>query len=244
MERLADQIPPKTDKRKVRHDKKRQKLLDEAMAIVTHDGIEALTIARLAQRIRGSVGALYRYFESKEELVFGLQEMAIVTFRQFLESRASEAAIAAKAPATAPDGVLALARFMTVVTAYVDHADHSPETHRLVDHFLSTPEALLSDDDARVITERVVRPILELVGGFLARAAATGALAPGNPEQRTHLAWAFMHGLDHFRKRDRINGTHLQVKVLLPLAVRTLLSGWGAKDAELTAAAAIAYTSE
>lgn len=237
MQSAVDSVPPRTDKRKVRHDKKRQKLLDEAMALVVADGIEGLTIARLANRIGGSVGALYRYFESKEELVFGLQEMAILDFRGYLEARVEEH----HAPAGTAPRVALLARLMVVVTAYVDHAAVSREMHRLVDHFLSTPEAVLSDTDAKAITERVIGPILELVSGLIDRAVAEGALAPGDAHQRTHLAWACMHGLDHFRKRDRINPTHLQLKSLLPVAVRTLLSGWGANAADLDAAQAIAF---
>lgn len=222
------------DKRKVRHDRKRQKLLDEAMALVVEDGMEGLTIARLANRIGGSVGALYRYFESKEELVVGLQEMAIADFRGFLDQRLStqDAALAA---GTAPR-VAALTRIMAAVQAYVDHADASPQPHRLVDLFLSMPDAVLSDEDAKAVGQRVVAPILEIVGGLLAQAVGVGALQPGHVEQRTHLAWAFVHGLDHFRKRDRLNGEHLQVQILLPLAMRTLLGGFGAQAADLDAA--------
>jgi len=235
MQSVVDSGAPRTDKRKVRHDKKRQKLLDEAMALVVADGIEGLTIARLANRIGGSVGALYRYFESKEELVFGLQEMAILDFRGYLERRVEEHQV----PAGTAPRVALLSRLMLVITAYVDHAGVSREMHRLVDHFLSTPDAILSDQHARAITDRVVGPILELVSGLLERAVVEGALAPGDAQQRTHLAWACMHGLDHFRKRDRINPPALQLKALLPVAVRTLMSGWGAASADLDAAQAL-----
>lgn len=237
MQSAADSVAPRTDKRKVRHDKKRQKLLDEAMALVVADGIEGLTIARLANRIGGSVGALYRYFESKEELVFGLQEMAILDFRSYLEARVEEHRAAPGTPAR----VALLAKLMVVLTAYIDHAEVSREMHRLVDHFLSTPEAVLSDDDARAITERVVGPILELVAGIVRQAVSEGALAAGDAAQRTHIAWACMHGLDHFRKRDRINPLPLQLKALLPMAVKSLLSGWGASAADLDAAQVLAF---
>lgn len=235
MQTSAD--PKPVDKRKVRHDRKRQKLLDEAMALVVEDGMEGLTIARLANRIGGSVGALYRYFESKEELVVGLQEMAIADFREFLDRRL--AAQAEAFPEDVSPRVAALAKIMSAVAAYVDHADGSPQPHRLVDLFLSTPDAVLSDEDARAVGQRVIMPILEIVGGLLALAVQVGALAPGHVEQRTHLAWAFVHGLDHFRKRDRLNGEHLQVQVLLPLAVRTLLAGFGAQTADLDQAEAL-----
>jgi len=235
MQTAVDSKP--VDKRKVRHDRKREKLLDEAMALVVEDGMEGLTIARLANRIGGSVGALYRYFESKEELVVGLQELAIADFRDFLDARLA-AQTRALGACTSPQAG-ALARIMAAVAAYVDHADGSPQPHRLVDLFLSTPDAVLSDAHAQAVGQRVILPILQIVGGLLAEAVAVGALAAGDVEQRTHLAWAFVHGLDHFRKRDRLNGAHLQVEVLVPLAVRTLLAGWGASTSALDEAAAL-----
>lgn len=236
MQSTGDSAAP-VDKRKVRHDKKRQKLLDEAMALVVEDGIEGLTIARLANRIGGSVGALYRYFESKEELIVGLQEMAIADFRSFMDARLVEQA--ARMPEGTSKSVAALAQLMTSIAAYIHHADGSPNAHRLVDLFLSAPDAVLSDEDARAIAVRVVEPILGRVAFLLDEAAKAGAIAEGDRAQRTHLAWAFVHGLDHFRKRDRINGENLQVRVLQPMALRTLLAAWGAKAGELDKAEAL-----
>lgn len=219
------------DKRKVRHDRKRQRLLDEAMALVVEDGLEGLTIARLANRVGSSVGALYRYFEGKEEMIVGLQELAIADFRAFMDARLTE--LEAKLPPSASPSVVALVNLAAAIGSYVQHRDGSPNAHRLVDLFLSAPEAVLSDDEARAIAVRVVEPILGRVGALLHEAVKAGALADGDPAQRTHLAWAFVHGLDHFRKRDRINGANLQVRVLQPIALRTLLMAWGAKPAEL-----------
>ena len=214
------------DKRKVRHDRKRQSYLAEAMSLVVQDGMEGLTIARLANRMNASVGAVYRYFPSKEALIVGLQELAIADFHTFMQQRltAHEARLTGAAPDTR-----ALARLLIAFNSYLEHADHSPRPHRLVDTFLSFPEAVLSDAEAQAVGERLIEPVLTTFVGLLADAAETRAIDAGDDLQRTHLAWAFVHGLDHFRKRDRIMPDSLRVKALLPIARGNLLRAFGAK---------------
>jgi len=227
----STQAPP--DKRKVRHDKKRDAYLAEAMGLVVQDGVEGLTIARLASRMNASVGAVYRYFDSKEALLVGLQEMAIADFHHFMLDRLarSEPRLAEASPRAR-----ALARLMIAFSAYVEHAASSPRPHRLVDTFLSFPEAVLSDEEARSIGERLLAPILGAFAELLEEAVAARAIEPGNNVQRTYLAWAFVHGLDHFHKRDRISPVELQVKALLPIARAGLMRSFGA-EASATAEA-------
>jgi AcrR family transcriptional regulator len=218
---------PSTDKRKARHDKKRRAYLDEAMGLVVQDGLEGLTIARLASRMNASVGAVYRYFPSKEALLVGLQEIAISDFNAYMQQRLQEVE-ASLDPAKSPKAS-ALARIMVAFGSYIEHAESSPRPHRLVDTFLSFPEAVLSDSEARSVGERLLAPILGSVADLLSAAVAAGALEPGDSIQRTHLAWAYVHGLDHFRKRDRINPEALKVATLLPIAYAGFLRAFGAK---------------
>ncbi|MCA9555215.1 MAG: helix-turn-helix transcriptional regulator, partial [Myxococcales bacterium] len=56
-----------------RREARRQAIVDEALALVTEGGFEALTLQRLAGRLGYAVGALYRYFPSKEALLAALQ---------------------------------------------------------------------------------------------------------------------------------------------------------------------------
>ena len=220
-----DSVGP-TDKRKVRHDKKRQSYLTEAMGLVVQDGMEGLTIARLASRMNASVGAVYRYFPSKEALIVGLQELAIADFQSFMQRRLAEHA---QRLANASVHARNLARIMIAFGSYIEHANSSPRPHRLVDAFLSFPEAVLSDNEARSIAERLSAPILSSFGTLLEEAVQAGTLDPGDQRQRTHLAWAFVHGLDHFHKLDRINPIELQLQAPLPIARGSLLRGFGAR---------------
>ena len=214
-------------KRVARRESRRAELLYEAMALTVESGLDALTIGGLAKRVGASVGALYRYFPSKEAILIGLQELAVADYHAFAKERlASFDRMAAAAKAAAD--VVALARVMVVLRSYLEHAEASPESHRLMDAVVSDPEPLLRLDNAIDIDRRVVAPIVTAIAALFEAAAREGALVAGDATERTYLAWAMQHGLDHFRKRDRLVPAELRTPMLQTFALRILLGGLGA----------------
>jgi AcrR family transcriptional regulator len=217
-----------------RQAKRRQEMLDAAMAIVVEESLEALTIARLAERLGAAVGALYRYFDSKEALLVGLQKEAIRLFHEAQLADLAEAAEQARETGL-PAEAETLFLVLVGTTAYLDDARRAPRRHRLLDTMLSTLGPVLTDVEALEVAE-TLEPVLRECGLHLEEAVTVGALRPGDSAQRTHVLWAFLHGLDHFRKRDRIQPPPLQVRALLRLSLQTLLLGWGAEEPHVGAA--------
>lgn len=239
---MTSNVPAKrryavSPKRTARRDSRRAELLREAMALTVEGGLDGLTIAGLATRVGASVGALYRYFASKEAILIGLEELAVADYHAFARERL--AAFDRSAASASPD-VLALARVMVALRSYLEHAQASPETHRLVDAVVSDPAPLLKLENAIDVDQRVVAPIVTAIGELFDAAVAAGALVAGDAMQRTYLAWAMQHGLDHFRKRDRLVPEKLQTPILQPFALRMLLAGLGATADALDAAEVLA----
>src|SRR5215204_1412488 len=56
--------------------------LAAGLHIVTEEGIEALTMARLADELDTAVGSVYRYFSSKAELMGAIEAQAIGQLQQ------------------------------------------------------------------------------------------------------------------------------------------------------------------
>ncbi len=56
---------------------------------------------------------------------------------------------------------------------------------------------------------------------------------PTSAWQRTYVMWSHLHGLDHFRKRDRILPPPFHVNVLFRTGLCALLQGWGASQDNL-----------
>ena len=225
-----------------RRQRKRQarqaQMLDAAMKIVVNKGLDALTIARLARSLDAAVGAIYRYFPSKAALLVALQIQAIELFHE--DMRGASDRISAQLierghdPETSSSG--ALCRIFMVLNTYISDAERAPDRHRLIDQLMSTPVPLLNEAELEVVG-RSLGPILGFVSELLDKASAIGALSAGDSAQRTHVLWASLHGLDHFRKRDRFEPPNLQVKALTEATATALLLGWGAPRDALEAAA-------
>lgn len=63
--------------RQARATRTRAKLLDAAATVVRRDGVQAMTLARVAEEAGVSKGGLLHHFGSKEELVTGLLEKTL-----------------------------------------------------------------------------------------------------------------------------------------------------------------------
>ena len=210
-------------RRDERRERRRALLLDTAMEILGEGGLDALTIPRLAERMGASVGGLYRYFPSKEAIFVALQERAIDAYSK---AQGDAAEVAETWSSGLSVGGRALARVVGAFHAFLRQAEQAPAQHALVDAFLSAPSPTLSEAQARAI-DAYLTPLLEACAEHLEGATAAGALAPGDALVRTHVLWAALHGLDHFRKRDRIQPPALRVEQLERTLFRTTFIGWG-----------------
>ena len=202
------------------------------MSLVVEKGLDWLTMPRLAREADAAVGALYRYFPSKDALMLAVQLQAVGSFGAFLRDRLDTTPVA-------EGHVGALARVVRAFSGYRAYAVAAPERFGLIDGFLSAPEALLGDDDARAVLE-VITPILDACAKTIADAVQTGALREGDAEVRTQTMWGSLHGLGHFQKRDRILPDKLHAERLIEGLTVGLLSGWGADAAAATEALAMA----
>ncbi len=226
-------------RRAERRASRREEVLVAAMRLVAEEGLDALTIQRIAGAIGASVGGLYRYYDGKDALLSALQQRAIAAVA---DDQASDLAAATRIFAREGEpvrkGVASLASALVASTVVLRHAQRRPEEHRLLDAFLSAHEPLLSEEAARS-SDDALRPLVEAVARELQAAAAAGILEQGDAVQRTYVLWAALHGLDHFRKRDRILPPALRVEALVPAALCTIARGWGATAADAMSAIAM-----
>ena len=183
------------------------------MGVVRSEGIEALTMPRLAKEADVAVGGLYRYFEGKDALIAALQVRAAEAFVRFVEREVDP-----EAPA--------LDRIRAIADAWAAFRTESPERHSLLDASLSDPRALLSDAEAQAVADAIA-PALGFVAEAFDDAAQQGLLEPGDPEIRTHALWAAVHGVGHFAKRARLQPDKLHAAAVRAELVDALLRGWG-----------------
>lgn len=205
-------------------------LVARALSIVREEGVEALTLSRLAASFEVTAASLYRYFPSKDALVAELQRSVIAWLAEATRKSVGRAREAADSAGLAGDASL----LDVVITAFSFEAfaRRSPVEFGLVSMHLSTPEFALSDREAARVFETAWQSLSELAEP-LARAEAGGALAPGNAEERAVTLWASLQGVVQTRKLVRSAKERVEPTALVRSLVPALLIGWGARPEEV-----------
>jgi len=201
--------------------------IDAALALLSEGGLEGVTIKALASQVGKSVGALYRYFPSKDALLAAMQDRVLSALRSDIE-----AALQAM-PATG-DAHRSLARLMVCVDAFVALPTERPAHFQLLTAVQADPRQLLDHDDAAVVAA-ALRPLLARIVAEFVGAQASGALAHGDARERTLMLWSSLQGLLQLRKFAHFDEALVVPPTLPRDLARALLVGWGADPAALAA---------
>ena len=213
-----------------------RRYLDAAMAIVGAEGLDALTMARLADELDVAVGSAYRYFPSKDALVAALQRDAIETLLgAYRESRADlDAAIGRR-----PDGVARVLAGAVHFGAFLaDAVTGLPEESRLLLLLVSDPRPVVPEDQVAVAAPAAAE-LLGVVAGLLRDGAAAGALVRGDARDRAVEWLAGLSGVLASAKLARLDAGLPDVPSLAGRLTGDLLVAWGADPAAVRRAAGL-----
>ncbi len=194
---------------------RRARILTVAMRLAAEEGLERLTVTRLAEELDYTAGALYRYFPSKDVLLAEMQRHAIGALHDGLIGRLERHA------GDELGSVVALA------DGYLAMLAEQPECVRLINFMLADPRNLVPDDEV-AITAPKLAALLAFAGGVLDRAATAGALSAGNAATRTLMMWTALQGATQLDKMRRFDPVHFDPRAIGRGLFRSLLVGWGA----------------
>ncbi|RMG10942.1 MAG: TetR/AcrR family transcriptional regulator [Deltaproteobacteria bacterium] len=213
--------PRRQRKRQARIDR----ILEAATDLLSREGVRGLTLQRLADELDYTVGAFYRYFDSKEHLLAEVERRIIGRITERVE-----AALEATRDLAPP-----LLPFFVLTEVYARLPRTMPAEFGLVAGNIAIPEHVIPDDaEARVV--EVVMPLLRRAAAFFDAAVTAGVLAPGDGPQRAMIFWSGVHGAVQLAKLDRLEGPFAQGGRLPRRTTRALLAGFGASEEALDAA--------
>lgn len=214
--------------------------LTEAKAIVASEGLDALTMARLAGQLDCAVGTAYTYFPSKSALIAEVQRDAIETLTEsylLFRGRFDEH-VGTVAP---PPEVAALAHLVGFARFWIATLTTYPEEARLLQVLMADPgtDTIVDDDLGRVVPAAM--RLLAHARDAFADARATGALGddPGGDDQdmeRTVVLAATLNGLLLLDRLARVDPTLLDGHRLAASTTGDLLRAWGAPGPVVAAA--------
>ena len=180
--------------------------------ILEEEGVEGLTIQRLAKEMSWALGAVYRYYPSKEALLAALEHEAVAHVMAFLLENEQETSDP-------------LGGIRNLASRYAELPDELPQEFALVSLMLGDPRPHLPMDEATQIMGAVM-PFLDRVASLFEEAQVQGILRPMEPMDATLVYWMTVHGNTLIDKLDRFDDVLFSRKRLIPLAVDALLAGW------------------
>jgi len=180
--------------------------------IIQSEGVEGLTIQRLSKKMNWALGALYRYYPSKEHLLAALEHEAAERVMAHL--------LKAQDNSNSP-----ISNIRALAAAYTRLPKELPEEFGLVCLMLGDPRPHLPLEEAQAVMEKVM-PFLDHVANLFKSATERGELEIKGPMDATLVFWMTVHGNMLMSKLDRIDNELFCGERLVPLAVEAMLAGW------------------
>jgi AcrR family transcriptional regulator len=166
-----------------------QAFLAAGLRIVTDEGIDALTMARLADELDTAVGSVYRYFSSKSELVAAIQAGAIEQLQESHDRSVGPMVAAVSAEVDEPESLL---RLVVLGRWICGAAQQYPEEVRLLQMVSSRRASSLTESGAAGLVPATMT-LVAAVGGTIEEAMQNGVLRPGDSLARA-IVWLTAFG--------------------------------------------------
>ena len=187
------------------------------MALVVSDGVDGLTIGRLAAEIDYTKGALYRYFPSKDAIVSAMVLRVIRDLARDVDEERERFGTP-------------LSRLVASAWTYRDFARTRPRRFALLGTLLAASERVLPQPaDVNPVVHEMIETLRPL-DADLRGAIAAGELTAGDTIERTLTLFATLHGVLSLHKQAALVPEWIDLDHLTLGAVRTLLLGWGASS--------------
>ncbi len=185
-------------------------LVEAAVGIIAAEGVDALTLRGVGQRVGVSRTALYRHFDDKAAL---LEAVALEGFR--LVRRDLEAALEA-AGGRGSDPMAALAE------AYVGFGMGHPS------HYRTMFGPSLKNRERNPALKAAGRAAFHVLTRAITEGQVAGRLASGDPDRIAQVVWSTLHGIVALGGDGQFGGGSPAPEAgpaLTPFAASVLLSG-------------------
>ena len=154
--------------------KVRKAMLEAAGELLVEKGYDGLTLAKVGKKVGFTTTNVYRYFDSKNDLIYAAIEDAFVEFGERLEE--------AKGSTDDP-----LERIFALGRAYVQFAFDHPVPYYLM--FVDKTDYLFGEREVPGVDK--LRYLFDAVG----EAMQAGVIRQGEVEAVAHVLWGQLHGL-------------------------------------------------
>jgi len=181
------------------------RVLETAYELYAAEGIDALSMRRIAGQLGITAPALYKHFESKDALVEAIADRGFELFEQRLAHDASRSPVRT---------------VLRILHAYRQFAIDEPQLFQVMFVMPRTRRRTFPHDFAarRSASFNMLRSAVE-------QGMRQGKLKQDNPLEVTLNLWAYAHGLVGLYRGGRFQADTVAFQRLFDRAIRRLLSG-------------------
>jgi len=218
-----------TDRRSERRQQTSDDIVDAALRRLEGDGVEALTMHKLADELGYAVGALYRYFPSKDALLLAVQRRVLEALTSDIVAGVARADDHARQAGLSPSSS-ALLRVLAAVAAYRSLPGRRPGHFAMMTRWLADPRPLVRTEEAMQHLPALLS-LFQPIAAVFDDAVAAGAFTAGPSERRLVALWGALQGVLQLQKMARFGVAAIDPTALAADVTRALCLGWGADAA-------------
>ena len=185
-------------------------LVEAALEILRHEGLEALTLRAVARRVGVSQAAPYRHFSDRRALVAAVAEHGFARMREAMLEAVQ-----------AGQGRLGLKQ---VAVAYVRFGLESPAEYRV----MFGPEVAVTHDLPSL--RQTARSVLGFVAEGIAQLQRAGLVGAGDPMLMAIATWSTLHGLVMLTLDGQTTSVAPSVDAIVEEATRIMMFGMAARQ--------------
>jgi len=208
------------ERRQREREELRSRIVDAARDILSTEGLDALSIRSIAERIEYSPATIYLYFRDKDELIREVARAGATRLAAYIEEKVAELGLDANPADRFRATGRAYARFAVEHTAYFRVMFELPKVPRM-NGLPAMDVDPLPPCDADLVT-------------LVRQAKEAGLINVADPVQAALAGWGAMHGLASLYLSGRLSPAvqgpeHLAA--LIDAALATLWEGWKGQEA-------------
>lgn len=212
----------RTDRRSRKRQERIQRILSTAQSILLDEGLEAVTVHRIARELDLTVGALYRYFPSKQAMLTALGEDIVRGFTSSL----GQITDLYEASIQDSQSLSPLTSLFVISNAFLEMAERSPARYRMVDLMLVDPRSMVPEEDRMMVLQTLFE-MLARVERLLDQSSTRNLISIGHSRERTIVLWSALLGINSMFKMRRLYPEQVPAKNLAEDTITALFVAWG-----------------
>jgi AcrR family transcriptional regulator len=174
------------ERQKREREERKELILNAARTLLYREGMASITINKIAEESKVSVGGIYFYYSRKEEIFSSLQEEGLTLLSKAVSEGASV-------------GGDAREKISAVAQAYYIFSIEHKDYFDILNYFLSSPQVLFPELIKQTLDTRG-RDILKEVALIMEEGNKKGIFHIRNPRESAAALWAQIHGFIQFSK--------------------------------------------